>query len=526
MSSAFFNARCMALSLASALGACTEADEPRQRALDASVMDAHTLEQPRDASVAPMTVAAPDFCARPGDDAVRHVFCSPTPPRIASLQDLLSALDFDLNRSVSTGYGDGTVVAARDDYERISGVRLTLAAVLLGHSTALSGRVVSQINPRAILIGADTLIAFQRGVQQIELASRSLVPGAFERYNFYLVSFRQACSEADAGCSPGDLYTHRVEVDWTSVRVEDDEQLKNTPADCRQCHQRGSESPILLMREFDGPWLHFFGADRDDVEKVFYPEPTGVDLVRDYRYAKVGESYATIPVATLRGTTALSLELRCTASQPLLFPSIKVLNERWPLDADGGWAAAPQPTPSWEQAYQAFQRGEQLALPYFEARATDPEKLRRVSDAYRSYLDGGLGAAELPDLADVYPDDPKKRAAIGLQNLPGASPAQALVQTCGSCHNDVLDQTISRARFNIDLAKMSAAEREVAIDRLGRPATDPLAMPPAGGRQLDANARAALVEYLRGDTRSPEDAALLSRAARLGMAVVPEYRAY
>ena len=47
-------------------------------------------------------------------------------------------------------------------------------------------------------------------------------------------------------------------------------------------------------------------------------------------------------------------------------------------------------------------------------------------------------------------------------------------------------------------------------------------MPPPEARQLDAEARLKLLSYLASDTRSPDDDALLARAAALGMAVVPQ----
>jgi hypothetical protein len=85
------------------------------------------------------------------------------------------------------------------------------------------------------------------------------------------------------------------------------------------------------------------------------------------------------------------------------------------------------------------------------------------------------------------------------------------------CHNDVLDQTLSRARFNIDLARMSAEERELAVTRIELPQSHELAMPPHGMRQLDADGKQRLIAYLRADTRGAEDEALLTSAAQLGM---------
>jgi mono/diheme cytochrome c family protein len=180
----------------------------------------------------------------------------------------------------------------------------------------------------------------------------------------------------------------------------------------------------------------------------------------------------------------------------------------------------PRRSPTWDTLYQGFKRGEHLALPYFATRATDPIKQAALSDAYQRYRAQQLDPRALPDLADIYPDDPQTRAEIGLQTEPLATPAETLIQACGSCHNDVLDQTVSRARFNIDLARLTPAERELAIVRLEANSESSEVMPPHETRQLAAGARDALVAYLRSDTRPVADDALLAHAAKLGMAVI------
>jgi hypothetical protein len=134
---------------------------------------------------------------------------------------------------------------------------------------------------------------------------------------------------------------------------------------------------------------------------------------------------------------------------------------------------------------------------------------------------GELAASELPDLADIFPDDAQVRAEIGLQTEPNASPAQTLIQACGPCHNDALDQTLSRARFNIGLARMSRSELDLAIGRLSLPAHSDGVMPPPDVRQLDAQGRTRLIAFLRQDTRDAQDDAQLDQAAKQGMAKDP-----
>jgi hypothetical protein len=471
---------CIGVILACQSGASREAGAPAD---GGSVVD----PKPIDGATPPETL-----CSRERDDAVRDVFCKDGSQDIRSLRDLMTRLDvaFPLEGSPSAAFSQ---------------------VAILGHSTALSGELVSPLNPRVIIVGSSTLLAFNRGVQQVEIATRDRKT---DRLNFFLVTFEQSCNRAPSGCTPGDLYTPRIESDWTNVRVEDDEDLKNTPSDCRQCHQRGRDAPILLMRERDGPWTHFFMSDQDDTSGS--PEPTGIDLTRAYVAAKGDETYGAIPAAFLLSTVGFTLEAAVEPAQPLLFDSTAILNERWPWTPGEGYASEPVPSATWYRNYEAFKRGEQQALPHFDPMPTDPDKQAALSAAYQSYRAGETGAEDLPDLADIFPDDPRVRAELGLQNEPGATPAQALVQACGTCHNDVLDQSISRALFNIDLARMSRAELDVAIARL-KAEPDAGVMPPPGERQLDPNARAQLIEYLGRNVRSSDDDALLGRAARLGM---------
>lgn len=441
--------------------------------------------------------ARPALCSHARQDAVRDVFCAPTLPAIGSLQDLRDVLGIEL-QPPSAG-----VQAA------LSGANVAL----LGHSTALSGRRISPINPRLIFMGPPALMAFQRGVQQVELIAADGPNGSL---NLYLFRFEQACNQESEGCLPGDLYTPRVERDWLAWTIEDDEDLKNTPDDCRQCHQRALERPSLLMRELNNPWTHFFQQIVNTPNDTG-PGVQGDDLMRDYITAKGSEPYGGFRLAGLVPIAPFLLE-SIVGEQPLLFDAPGIENERWPYDTEAGYPSEPGPSPTWEAAYAAFKQGEQLALPYLEPRATDPDKLARLSDAYARYRAGELSAEELPDLADIFPDDPLVRARIGLQTEPGADAVEVLIQACGPCHNDVLDQSISRARFNINLWGLDAAELDVAIERIERSSEAPGVMPPPEARQLDAEARGRLLSYLRQDPLEGEPEPRLVRAAELGMA--------
>lgn len=432
----------------------------------------------------------PALCDREGDDAIRDLFCVAEPPDARSLAELQRLLELTPSGQRADGHA---------------------RFVMLGHSTALSGHLVSPINPRVILIGDQVIAAFQRGVQRVELISQDR---RSRRLNFYLLSFEQACNGTARGCAPGDLYTPQIERDWLAVQLKDDTELQNTPADCRPCHQRGLEEPRLLMRELESPWTHFLFPPefmRD------LPGVNGSDLTADYIEAKGDERYAGASMTELNPTTVFELEQLVGRPQPLLFDAPAIENERYAYGPQG-YDPEPRASPTWEAGYEAFKRGEQLAQPYLESRVSDVRKQAVLSAAYQRFVAGELAAADLPDLSDIFPDDPKARARIGLQTEADASPAEALIQACGSCHNDVLDQSVSRARFNIDVARLERAEIELAIERIERDPSSSGAMPPAEARALEASARARLLAYLRDETRRAQPDPMLERAARLGMA--------
>ena len=441
----------------------------------------------------------PAFCARDnGADKIRALFCQDSQPEIRSLGDLLTMLGINPAKQGLTP----------EEVRLPAGINYASAnyMIALGHSTSLSGQLVSPINPRMFYVSQDYALAFVRGVQHVELAFRTEDKS---HLNFYLLSFEQACNQSATGCSPGDSFTPNIERDWLGVTIQDDEDLKNTALDCRQCHARGQPKLSLLMRELEAPWTHFFEPHPDTPQPTNFPGVRGRDLVKDYLSAKGDEAYGNVPTAAMRTSVALILE-GLAGPQPLLFDAPKIEAERWPAAPD----AEPKASPTWEAAYAAFKRGEQLALPYVDNRVTDLQKQAALTEAYTRFRAGELPAEELPDLSDIFPDDPLLRARIGLQTEPDATPAETLIQACGSCHNAVLDQSLSRARFSIDLSGLDRAALELAIERIERPHTAQGVMPPANARQLAPAARERLIAYLRQDPPYDES---LARAAQLGM---------
>jgi hypothetical protein len=89
-------------------------------------------------------------------------------------------------------------------------------------------------------------------------------------------------------------------------------------------------------------------------------------------------------------------------------------------------------------------------------------------------------------MSDVFTDTTQR--ALTHKPATGLTGRQILVQVCQQCHNSRLDQTISRASFNVErLDSLSPVEKQEAIRRIN---TSPDAcdhMPPLRFRELDAN---------------------------------------
>jgi hypothetical protein len=418
-------------------------------------------------------------CARPGDDPVRDVFCAEPAPTFTSLVELQTALRIDS----MFGFNKGLAVA--------------------GHSTALATRSVSAINPRVIVLRLEYVegrmepiaLAFVRGEQFSELVVRDRSDGQFR---FYLVGFRQACNDSADGCLPGDLLTPAIEQDWTELTLYDEPALTNTVLDCATCHQPdGPGTPKLIrMQELEPPWTHWFFASTQG----------GRALLADYDAAKGDEPLAGMTAEQINAAHPGNLSMLSMSSgsprQPNEFLTQAIEDEVRASAAAAGVAqpednSVPGDSPTWREAYQRYERGEAIPVPYHDVKVTDPGKLARMTAAYRAYRAGELERAELPDIRDVFPDDERRLAAMGVMTTPGLDGKGVLVQACSQCHNPRLDQSLTRARFRADLIDMNRAARDLAIDRMQLPDDDPLKMPPPLLKQLSAEALERALEALR-----------------------------
>jgi hypothetical protein len=139
--------------------------------------------------------------------------------------------------------------------------------------------------------------------------------------------------------------------------------------------------------------------------------------------------------------------------------------------------AANSTSSTWQMGYDAVRRGEAITFPHHDVRVTDASKLARATEAYQAYRNGELDRSQLPDIRDVFPDDPQRLAAMGFATKAGASGEDVLLEACSMCHNDRLDPSLSRARFRADLTGMRRAEKDIASGRLRLPRNDLHAMP-------------------------------------------------
>lgn len=491
------------LSLLTVLSAVSACHESGTRA-GADTLDNGTApEQPEGPIVSDPLAYLPradaqraSLCSRDGDDLLRSAFCADEPLRAQSLIDLQKALYIDA--------------------PRLSGIN---GLAMAGHSTSLGSRGISAINPRMISVRVEhpvfddqlngaapgtsgtvppslepVAIAFARGEQLVELMVRDRID---HELRFYLLAFRQACND-DGGCKPGDLLTPEIEKNWLETTLYDERDLQNTPLDCAPCHQTNGpgSAKFLRMQELREPWTHWFGQETEG----------GRALFDDYRAAKGDEDLFGLTGQELMRANPVSLELQAIYggpnSQPNPFDSQKIESEvnesaaalggRQPQDN-----SVPGESETWRAGYEAARRGDAMTFPYHDVKVTDPDKLAKMTEAYRAYREGELERSELPDIREVFPDDPVRLAEMGFTTRPGASGEEVLLEACSLCHNARLDQSLSRARFRADLEGVSRTEKELAIRRLQLPAADVRHMPPTRLRFLSDEARARAVEVLR-----------------------------
>ncbi len=422
------------------------------------------------------------ICGRGHNNALTTALCGGS--AVTSLTDLQSALKL--------GFGDITTNGK-------NGAGGNPAFVLLGHSTSLVARSVSAINPRAVVFTTAAgkkstpgfvAMGFTRGEQFVEIAAHDATT---DLLSFYLVVFQQACNANPKGCTAGELVTPAIEKNWTGFTVYEDEDLKNTVVDCRQCHQPGGPSTqaTLLMHELKDPWTHWFRNDNAG----------GVALLADYHAAHgASEDYGPVPASLVDKSDGRSLEdlvERNGFGAQNVFDSTVIEGEvKRSATNQPSLNAPPGTSATWQQLYDNAAAGNSIPVPYHDVKVTDPQKLADMSLAYQNFLAGKTQMTDLPDirrvfLLDALPD-------LTFRPKAGLDGKGVIVQMCAQCHNDKLDASLSRARFDVTkLDTMSRAAKDLAIARMQMASTSRLRMPPVIFRSFTDESLNLAIEELQ-----------------------------
>jgi hypothetical protein len=415
-----------------------------------------------------------DLCSRGYQDPIAKAFCASPSPSISNLDDVLKTIGLPF---APGPYASGMLM---------SGQNGNPGYVMTAQSTSITTRKVSQLNPRAILFtpplargrmtgtpkpnASYVAMGFTRGDEAVELLGKDPANG---QPRFFLLKYTLACEAAPGGCTNADLYTPNVEKNFTSWSLYSEDDLKDTTLDCLQCHQpQGPGTPKMLrMQELQRPWQHWM-----------YNDATGVAALRADFHGAHGttEAYGGIPgqIMDLADVQQLEafVENNGYINQPNEFDGKTILAE---LTA-GGTSA------TWSSEYANSEAGNDIPVPYFGTMATDPLKVQALITQYSGVVSGSLPASALGDMSDVFTDTAER--AMTHKPAMGLTGQQILVQVCQQCHNSRLDQTISRASFNVEkLAQLSPVEKQEAIRRINTAPDACDHMPPQRFRELDAN---------------------------------------
>jgi hypothetical protein len=319
-------------------------------------------------------------------------------------------------------------------------------------------------------------MAFARGEPFVELVAND--PNA-QTLRFFLVRFKPACEAT--GCTYGDLLGPGIESNWVDYTIYDDATIGNTTVDCLNCHQPAGPGTkkILRMQELANPWAHWFYIEH---------QPNATTMT-DYHNAHGTEEYAGIPDASINPSRPLNLQRLVTnngfGTQPNQFDTTKIEQE---MVASGGSSA------TWSTLYAQTVAGREIPTPYFTT-AVDPVKVASMVTAYQQMRAGTLPVSQLPDIRDTFLDSALPDMSI--RPKAGLDGRGILTHMCRMCHNTQLDQTISRAAFDIDrLDTLTRAEKDEAIKRLRLPTSDRHHMPPTRFHELSDAERDLVIQEL------------------------------
>ncbi|HWJ54775.1 MAG TPA: MYXO-CTERM sorting domain-containing protein, partial [Vicinamibacterales bacterium] len=438
-------------------------------------------------------------CARGGGDPVAGALCATPAPALAGLADLYRAL--------GVGPDSGG-----------------LAAVAT-HSLGLSARTVSALNPRVVAfpryspLYTDRIAAaaFSRGEPFVEMVGYD---AAANDFNFYLLAFQPACG---ADCAPADLLTDRLESGWTGWTLYADRDLEDTPLDCSSCHHpdgaRGAAPRRLLMRQIDGPWMHW-GDFRGVTAPTACTDASGATTIVDGAIAGDGADllrqidgpagwHGGVAVADLVAAPSgydLSsfiyyaagqadgpgdvpcLAPDCAFSEPDPFPSEQILCDRLLTGrADGAGGA-------WNR-HRAGVRARGLPAPYFDPDVLDATARATVAADFAGFVASAAGGDAFTRLSGLIA--PGAARAIGFVPDDDAAADVLLRTMCARCHDGRAAAGLARSRFDATaLDRLDAAGAAEVVRRILLPRTSPDRMPPLRSGELPGSAVARLSDFL------------------------------
>lgn len=418
-------------------------------------------------------------CARAPTDAVGRRLCASPAPEIRSL--------VDLHRAIGLG---------EDNPSRGSVANTNSTSLAAIHTTSLNPRVI--VFDQGISAGDQRAAGFVRGETVVELIGAA-PDGTIK---LYVVRFELPCG---ADCGLVDLLGPAIEHGWTRWSLYQDIDLVNTPIDCLVCHQPDGPGGHRMgrMQELRAPWSHYFpasGMGMTETSRVVQPrfeeahageERYGgvllehlVERVEAGAQPASGGANAFETFVASLGPTVDHPGGDSTQSDLQAFSSFLVESE-----LQSGSKA------TW-LGYQAdVQRGIRIPIPHFSVDPSDDARRSRAAAWYRAAALGGQTGGEVHDLRDILSTTAKQE----LSRLPSADEdAPTLLRHfCGRCHNDKLDRTLSRARFDVsDLAALTSSARATAIARVKLPEGSIGVMPPPRFAVLLPEARQKIVDYL------------------------------